>query len=349
MLYNIQDIVHRVKAHTRNSGHPPVQTIKVKETVMNRIYDLIIVGAGPAGLTAAIYAARAELDVLLVEKNYIAGGQIINTYEIDNYPGLPGLSGMELATKMSEHVDKYGVERIVADITGLDLKGDVKKIITDKGDFEARALILASGNVPGKLKVNGEEELAGMGVSYCATCDGAFFRNKTVAVVGGGDVAVEDAIFLARGCKKVYIIHRRDELRAAKTLQTALFACENVEPVWNSVVKEIKGKDMVERVLVSNVKDERDFELEVNGVFIAVGNVPNAYYIEGRENRNDLKPGELLLDSKGYVIAGEDCATNIPGVYAAGDIRSKHLRQVSTAVADGANAVYSVEKYLIGK
>ena len=171
---------------------------------MGELYDLIIAGAGPAGLTAAIYARRAELKVLLIEKNYISGGQIINTYEIDNYPGLPGLSGMDLATKMSEHVDKYETERLTAEIQRLDLAGDIKKIETDKGVFEAKSVILASGNSPSKLGVKGEEELTGMGVSYCATCDGAFFRNRTVAVVGGGDVAVEDAIFLARGCKKVY-------------------------------------------------------------------------------------------------------------------------------------------------
>jgi thioredoxin reductase (NADPH) len=314
---------------------------------MSKVYDLIIVGAGPAGLTAAIYAKRAELDVLLIEKNYISGGQIINTYEIDNYPGLPGLSGMDLATKMSEHVDRYETERVTADITGLELAGDVKKVKTDKGDFEARALILATGNSPGKLKVKGEEELAGMGVSYCATCDGAFFKKKTVAVVGGGDVAVEDAIFLARGCAKVYLIHRRNELRAVKTLQTALFACDNVELVWDSVVKEISGSDMVEKVTIENVKDGSTKDLEVNGVFIAVGNDPNSSYIIGKQNKDELKEGELLLDAKGYVVAGEDCATNIPGVYVAGDLRAKSLRQVVTAVADGANAVYAVEKYLL--
>ena len=315
---------------------------------MSELYDLIIAGAGPAGLTAAIYAARAELNVLLIERNYISGGQIINTYEIDNYPGLPGLSGMDLATKMSEHADKYGVKRETADISELQLAGDIKKVITDKGTYEAKALMLATGNSPGKLTVKGEEELAGMGVSYCATCDGAFFRKKTVAVVGGGDVAVEDAIFLARACKKVYIIHRRDQLRAAKTLQTALFGCENIEPVWNTVVKEICGTDMVEKLIVSNVKDGSEKEIEVNGVFIAVGNIPNNSYIKGGSDESSLKEGELLLDSKGYIVAGEDCATNIPGVYAIGDIRSKALRQVSTAVADGANAVYAVEKYLLG-
>ncbi len=314
---------------------------------MSEIYDLIIAGGGPAGITAAIYAMRAELKVLLIEKNYIYGGQIINTYEIDNYPGLPGLSGMDLATRMSEHADKYEIEKISAEISDLDLSGAVKRVITDKGDFEARSVILASGNSPGKLGVKGEEELAGMGVSYCATCDGAFFRNRVVAVVGGGDVAVEDAIFLARGCTRVYLIHRRDELRAAKTLQSALFACDNIEPVWDSVVESIEGSDMVEKLSVKNVKDGTLKDIEVNGVFIAVGNKPNASFIKGSTDEGSLKPGELLLDDKGYVVAGEDCKTNISGVYVAGDLRSKALRQVVTAVADGANAVYSAEKYLV--
>lgn len=329
------------------TGLVKVQRTPKGECNMSQIYDLIIVGAGPAGMTAAIYARRAELKVLLIEKNYMGGGQIINTYEIDNYPGLPGLSGMDLANKMSEHVDKYETERVQADIVSLELAGSVKKVNTAQGSYETRALILATGNSPGKLNVKGEAELAGMGVSYCATCDGAFFRNRTVAVVGGGDVAVEDAIFLARGCKKVYIIHRRDELRAAKTLQTALFTCDNVEPVWNSVVKEISGGDMVEKVIITNVKDGSETEIPVNGVFLAVGNIPNSSYIIGKQNKDELNEGELLLDAKGYVVAGEDCATNIPGVYAAGDLRSKPLRQVVTAVSDGANAVYSAEKYLV--
>ncbi|MCR5508394.1 MAG: thioredoxin-disulfide reductase [Lachnospiraceae bacterium] len=303
------------------------------------VYDVIIAGAGPAGLTAAIYASRAELKVLLIEKNYISGGQIINTYEIDNYPGLPGFNGMDLADKMSAHADKYEPDRVTADIVSLELDGEIKKVVTDGETYEGRTVILASGNSPRKLGVSGEQELAGMGVSYCATCDGAFFKNKTVAVVGGGDVAVEDAIFLARGCTKVYIIHRRDELRAAKTLRTALFACENVEPVWNSVVDAISGKDMVESITVRNIKEGSSNELKVDGIFIAVGNTPNSSYL------NDT---HLKLDDKGYVLAGEDCVTNIPGVYAAGDLRSKALRQVVTAVADGANAVYSAEKYLAG-
>ena len=203
------------------------------------MHDLIIIGAGPAGLSAAIYASRAELDYILIEENFVNGGQIIDTYEIDNYPGLPGLSGMDLAQKMADHAEKLGAEVVNAAVEGLELEGEVKKVKTDEGTFEARAVIIASGAAHSHLGVPGEEELAGRGVSYCATCDGAFYRGKTTVVVGGGDVAVEDAIFLARGCEKVYVVHRRDELRAVKTLQTALFALPNVEMVWDSNLKSI--------------------------------------------------------------------------------------------------------------
>lgn len=314
---------------------------------MSDLYDVIVIGAGPGGMTAAIYAKRAELKVLLIERNYMGGGQIMNTYEIDNYPGLPGLSGMELATKFSEHVDKLKVERVNTEVLSVKLDGAVKTVRTEDGDYEARTVILATGNSASKLNVPGEDELTGMGVSYCATCDGAFFKNRTVAVVGGGDVAVEDAIFLARGCAKVYVVHRRDELRATKSLQSALFACDNVEFIWASVIEEIAGEDMVEKVIVKNVKTGDASELSVNGVFIAVGNVPNSTYITGTTDADEAGETVLLLDNKGYIVAGEDCATNIPGVFAVGDVRTKLLRQVSTAVADGANAVYSVERYLV--
>jgi len=302
---------------------------------MDKIYDLIIVGAGPAGLTAAIYAKRAELDTLLIER-YGAGGQILNTYEVDNYPGLPGISGFDLGTKMSEHVDKFECERITAEVMNMELSEKVKVITTDEGIFKGRTVILASGNSPRHLDIPGEEELTGSGVSYCATCDGAFFRKRDTVVIGGGDVAVEDAIFLARGCEKVYLVHRRDELRAAKTLQSALFSLPNVELLWDSIPVSINGDGMVESLTISNVKTGEKKDISVSGVFVAVGNNPNASYIEGLE-----------MDAAGYVVAGEDCITSVPGVFAAGDIRSKRLRQVSTAVADGANAVMSVQDYLI--
>lgn len=303
------------------------------------IYDVIIIGSGPAGLTAAIYAKRAMLSALMIDRNYMGGGQILNTYEVDNYPGLPGLSGFDLGMKMSEHADKFGIEKISATVESVSLSGDVKSVITDEGTFEGKSIIIASGNSPKKLGVKGEEELTGMGVSYCATCDGAFFKGKVTAVVGGGDVAVEDAIFLARGCEKVYLIHRRDSLRAAKSLQEALFNTPNIEIIYDTVVTEIKGNDCVESARIRNVKDNSEKDLFINGIFIAVGNDPNVIM-------NATLEAGLQTDEKGYISAGEDCITNVPGVFAAGDIRTKNLRQVVTAVADGANAIESVQKYI---
>ena len=304
---------------------------------MEQQYDLIIIGAGPAGLTAGIYAARADLKTLLIER-YGAGGQILNTYEVDNYPALPGITGAELGMKMSDHLDKFEVERVMAEVESVDFSEGANRVVTDAGEYVGKTVILATGNSPKKLGIPGEEELTGAGVSYCATCDGAFFKKRTVAVIGGGDVAVEDAIFLARGCEKVYLVHRRDELRAAKILQKALFELANVEVVWDCIPKEISGagEGMVTGLVVENVKDHTVKTLEVAGVFIATGNDPNASYTDA-----------VKKDEKGYIIADESCKTSIPGVFAAGDIRSKRLRQVSTAVADGANAVYSVQEYLI--
>ena len=291
------------------------------------MHDLIIIGAGPAGLSAAIYAARAELDYVLIEENFVNGGQIIDTYEIDNYPGLPGISGMELAEKMAEHAEKLGAEVVNAAVEGLELDGPVKKVMTDEGTFEAKAVIIASGAAHSH-----------------ATCDGAFYRGKTTVVVGGGDVAVEDAIFLARGCEKVYVVHRRDELRAVKTLQTALFALPNVEMVWDSNLKSINegtgengtaGK--VTSVTVVNKYDQSERVIDTDGVFIAVGITPRSGFVGTGIETN----------AGGYIVAGENCETNIPGVFAAGDVRAKQLRQVVTAVADGANAVTSVQRYLL--
>lgn len=300
------------------------------------MYDLIIIGAGPAGLAAGIYASRARLDAIVIEQNYVNGGQIVDTYEIDNYPGLPGLSGMDLAQKMADHAQELGVKTVNATVTSLDLQSFVKKVVTDEGTYEARTVILASGAAHSRLGVAGEEKLSGMGVSYCATCDGAFYRDRDVVVVGGGDVAVEDAIFLARGCRKVYVIHRRDQLRAAKALQESLFALPNVEMVWNSNVKTINGGSKVESVTVVNKFDQSERTIPVSGAFIAVGIEPRSEYA-----RNAID-----MDEKGYILADETGATNIPGVYAAGDVRTKQLRQVVTAVADGANAVTSAERYL---
>ena len=301
------------------------------------MYDVVIIGAGPGGLAAAIYAQRAELSSLVIERAPVAGGQIINTYEVDNYPGIPGVSGYALAEKMQEHCKRLEVAFQEAEVQEITDEGSYKRIVLADGNvLETKTIIAATGAVNKTLGVPGEEELAGMGVSYCATCDGAFFKNKVTAVVGGGDVAVEDAIFLARLCKKVYLIHRRDSFRAAKTLVSALGKYENIELVLDSVVDEIHGEDMVEAVTVHNVKSGEAKRLEVNGVFLAVGTKPNS----------ELFSKLVKLADGGWIEADETCRTSCPGVYAVGDVRTKQLRQVITAAADGANAITSIEHYL---
>lgn len=300
------------------------------------MYDVIIIGSGPAGLTAAIYAKRAALETLVLEKTPISGGQIINTYEVDNYPGLPGISGMELGQKMRGHVDAQHAEVKTATVKEIIDHGDYKLVCTSDGDFETRTVVLAMGASHRQLGVPGENELCGMGVSYCATCDGAFFKGRDVAVVGGGDVALEDALFLARGCNKVYLIHRRDAFRGAKVLQKQVEEKENIVCVMDSVVDEIVGEDLVEKVCISNKKTQQSSELSVQGIFIAVGISPNTKDIQGLPKQDDA----------GYIIATEDGVTDIPGIFVAGDCRTKQLRQVITATADGANAITSVERYL---
>ncbi|MDE6907134.1 MAG: thioredoxin-disulfide reductase, partial [Lachnospiraceae bacterium] len=292
---------------------------------------------GPAGLAAAVYAQRAKLSTVILEKEYISGGQVVNTYEVDNYPGLPGINGYELGVKFREHADQLGAEFVTAEVEEIIIEKTTKKVVSSAGEYRAKSLILAMGAAHRELGVPGEKELAGMGVSYCATCDGAFFRGRRVAVVGGGDVAVEDAIFLARGCEKVFLIHRRDELRAAKSLQERLFACENVEIIWDTAVREINGEDHVESIRLENLKTGEKRSLDMDGVFVAVGVIPNSRIIK-----------ELVgVDENGYILAGEDCASSVKGIFAAGDIRKKPLRQIVTAVADGANAVTAVQEYLL--
>lgn len=301
------------------------------------IYDVIIVGSGPAGLAAAIYAKRAELNTIVIEKAALSGGQIINTYEVDNYPGTPGISGFELSIKFREHADKLATEFVNGEVTDFALEGTVKVVTMDNGaQYRAKAVVIATGGAPRHLNVEGEEKLSGMGVSYCATCDGAFFKNKTVAVVGGGDVAVEDAIFLARICKQVYVIHRRDQFRASKSITSRLLALENVTILWDSVVERINGEDSVETIDIKNLKTNDLTSYDVSGVFIAVGYLPNS----------DVYKKVVAADEGGYIIAGENCETNVPGIFAAGDIRTKELRQIITAASDGANAITAVEKYL---
>ena len=300
---------------------------------MSEIYDLAILGAGPAGICAAIYASRGKLNTLWMEEKFVQGGQIVNTYEVDNYPGLPGISGMELGEAMAAHAEKLGLAPERAAVVSIEDRGSVKIIRTKKKEYRARAVIFAMGAEHRTLGIPGETELSGMGVSYCATCDGAFFQDGTVAVVGGGNVAAEDAVFLSRTCRKVYVVHRRDELRAEKILQESLFACKNVEMIWVS----IEGKEQTEALKVRNVKTGEEKSLSVDGVFIAVGIVPNT----------SLVKGIVKLDEGGYIDAGEDGATDTPGFFAAGDIRTKKLRQIVTAVSDGANAVASVQRYLM--
>lgn len=303
---------------------------------MDKIHDLIIIGSGPAGLSAAVYAQRAELDTVVIERNMMSGGQILNTYEVDNYPGLPGISGFDLGMKLREHADKLGAEFKEDTVMAAELGGDVKKIVCENDTYLAKTVIIATGAHHRKLGAKGEEILTGAGVSYCATCDGAFFKNKVTAVIGGGDVALEDAIFLARMCSKVYLIHRRDELRGAKSLQNRLLSLDNVEVIWDTVVDEIEGEDKVESLMLRNKKTGEKSGLKVDGVFIAVGIEPDS----------EQYSGQVEMDPHGYIVAGEDGKTSVDGVYAAGDVRTKALRQVITAAADGANCITSAQSYL---
>lgn len=304
---------------------------------MDKIYDTLIIGTGPAGLCASIYGERAMLKVLALEENYVSGGQMATTYEVDNYPGMPGISGMDLGMAMREHAEKMGVQIHRGKVRSIERKGDLWSVHTKKESFLTRTITAAMGARHRLLGVPGEERLTGMGVSYCATCDGAFFRDKTVAVVGGGDVAAEDAIFLARACRKVYLIHRRDSLRAAAALQERVKALPNVEILWNTKVKEILGEEKVSGAVLETAAGEELGELALDGIFVAVGIVPNTELVK------DL----VALDEAGYIRAGEDGVTSEPSVFAAGDIRTKPLRQIVTAAADGANVITSLQEYLL--
>lgn len=297
--------------------------------------DVIIVGSGPAGLSAAVYARRAGMDTMVIEKNFMGGGQILTTAEVDNYLGLPGVGGMELGMKFEEHAKKLGAGFTTGIVKEIRKEKDHFEVRTSTECLEAKAVVIASGASHALLSVPGEEELSGKGVSYCATCDGAFFKGKTVAVAGGGDVAVADAIYLAKLCKKVILIHRRDKLRAVNSLQEQLLTFTNVEYCWDSVVTQIAGKQKVESIVVKNLKQETESTMMVDGIFIAVGIHPDTAFAEGL----------VGMDDTGYILAGEDCVTTTPGVFVAGDARTKKLRQVITAVADGANAIASVQEY----
>lgn len=306
---------------------------------MNIVYDVIIVGAGPAGMSAAVYGIRAGLSVLVLDRAGMAGGQILNTYEVENYLGFSSISGFELGIKFKEHAEYLGVKIESGTVKKVTCQENSCLLETEEKTYVGKTVVLATGASHAKLQVPGEEELSGMGVSYCATCDGAFFKNRKVAVVGGSDVAVEDAVFLARACEKVYLIHRRNSLRAAKRLQETLMKLPNVEILWDTTVSKINGEDMVESLELSCGEQGEARTLPVSGVFIAVGMQP------------DTEPfrGIVDMDEKGYVLAGEDCATSNPAVFAAGDVRTKKLRQIITAAADGASAIAGCEAYLSEK
>lgn len=299
------------------------------------MYDVIIIGSGPAGLSAAVYAKRAGLNLVVLEKSPMSGGQVLNTYEVDNYLGMPGMDGFDMGMRFREHADKLGIEFKTLSVQAIEDQGEGKLVRTEDEVLQTRSVIFAAGAVHARLDVPGEERLRGRGVSYCATCDGAFYRSRTVAVVGGGDVALEDAIYLARTCEKVYLIHRRDELRGAFVLQEELRALPNVEILYSHVVEEILGENAVEGLRIKDLKTNKQDSLSVEGLFVAVGIHPET----------ELVKRLVSCDENGYVLAGEDCATDMPGLFVAGDVRKKPLRQIATAVSDGANAAVSAGNY----
>ena len=301
-------------------------------------YDLVIIGGGPAGYTAALYSARAGLRTLLVEK-LSAGGQMGLTNQIDNYPGFPdGVDGIELADRMQLQAERNGAQTLYAEVTALQLQGDVKRVETTEGSLEAKAVVIATGANPRPLGLEQEQALTGRGVHYCAHCDGMFYRGKTVAVVGGGNSAVADALHLSRLAKKVYLIHRRDRLRSERIQEQALQEAENVEIRWNTSVAALQENGRLQGVVLQDVHSGAETELALDGLFISVGRVPVT----------ELVRGQLELDATGYIVADETTRTSVPGVFAVGDVRTKALRQVVTAVADGAAAAHFADAYLHG-
>ena len=298
--------------------------------------DLIIVGGGPAGLTAGLYAARARLKCVLLER-LAPGGQVLNTNHVENYPGFPeGVGGFDLVDRMKTQAEKFGLPIRSDEVVRLELNGETKRVFLRDEALEAATVILSTGATWKKLGVEGEGSLSGKGVSYCATCDGPFFTDEDVAVIGGGDTAVEEAMFLTRFASKIYVIHRRERLRATPLLQERALAAPKIQFLWNSVPVRILGKDGVEEIEVRNVKSGEIVSKQVKGVFVFIGTLPNTAHVEG----------QLELDDKGFVVTDQEMRTSVPGVFAAGDVRSKLFRQISTAVGEGAAAAFSVEKYL---
>ena len=300
------------------------------------MYDIIIIGGGPAGLTAGLYNARARLDALLLEK-LSPGGQVLTTDWVENYPGFPdGVSGFELMDRMRSQAEKFGLTIRSEEVLGLELSKDKKVVITGKERLESKALIFTTGANWKKLDIEGEDLLTGKGVSYCATCDGPFYRDQEVAVIGGGDTAVEEAIFLTRFVSKVYMVHRRDALRATKLLQERAMGQEKIEFVWDTVPLKIHGESAVEGVELKNVMTGETSRKDVKGVFVFIGTIPNT----------ELVGGLVELDKNGFIMTDNNMETSAPGVFAAGDVRSKLFRQIATAVGEGAAASFSAEKYL---
>lgn len=300
------------------------------------MHDLIIAGGGPAGLTAALYAARAGLDTVIIERAF-SGGQMATTYLVENYPGFAEpVSGIDLAMKMESQAKRFGARFINETVEDITLDGIIKAVRTEKAIYQAKTVILAMGAYPKELGLEKERALRGQGVSYCATCDGAFYRDKVVAVIGGGNTAAEDALFLTKFSSKVYVVHRRESLRATKILQDALQDNQKVEFCWNSTVEDIIGESEVTGLRLKDVKTGETKEIAVDGVFVAIGTVPNSGIVKDK----------VELNEAGYIITDENMQTNIFGVYAAGDIREKALRQVVTSVSDGAVAAYMAERYI---
>ena len=301
------------------------------------VYDMIIIGGGPGGYTAALYAARAGLKAVVLEK-LSAGGQMAQSHWIDNYPGFPqGIDGFELAERMQQQAERFGAKTEYAEVYSVDLKAQPKKVESSEGTFYGRTVVLATGAGPRELGVPRERDLTGRGVAYCAACDGMFFKGKTVVVVGGGDSAVAEALTLSRVAEKVILVHRRDTLRATKVYHESLKKAENVEFRWNSTVSQLLGEKKLSGVKLKDVLTGEETEIRCDGLFVSVGRKPATELVEG----------QLEMDQRGYVVADESTLTNIPGVYAVGDMRTKKLRQVVTAVADGAMAVHMAEEYLM--
>ena len=302
---------------------------------MGNMYDMIVVGGGPGGYTAGLYAARAGLKVAVVEK-LSAGGQMALTNQVDNYPGfVDGIDGFELAQNMETQAQRFGVESILAEVEDLELEGDVKKLITSEGNMEARTLVLATGANPRKLGLPGEDALVGRGVNYCAACDGMRYRGKTVVVVGGGNSAAADAMVLSRIAEKVIVVHRRDTLRATKVYHDPLMQAENVEFLWNSAVKELLYDNKLTGLRIENLLTGHVQDIPCDGLFVSIGRAPATALVEGK----------LALEN-GYIVADESTRASVPGVFAVGDVRTKQVRQIVTAVADGAVAAHYAEEYL---